>query len=64
VPIVADNQQQFVRLETKLVFEYRNNVLSSFKIDLVELEKIFDPYKLSDSEFEYFTPSFKNMPSS
>jgi hypothetical protein len=62
-PIIRNNQQQFILLETKLTFNYRNNILTSLKIDIIELTKILDPYKLSSFEFECFVPLFKDMPS-
>jgi hypothetical protein len=63
-PIIADNEKQFLNLETKLIFEYRNNVLISLKVDLIELEKIFNQYELSNWEFECFVPLLKSLPSS
>jgi hypothetical protein len=62
--IVANNQQQFEILEIKLTVEYRDNTLTALKIDITKLKKVFNPYELSEYEFECFTPLFKNMSSS
>jgi hypothetical protein len=61
--IIHNNEKQFLELELKLTFEYRHNILTSLKVDLLELEKIFNPYEILDWEFECFIPLFSSLSS-
>jgi hypothetical protein len=59
--INENNEKQFMDLELKITFEYRHNVLQSLRVDLLELEKIFNPYEILDWEFECFVPLLTNL---